>query len=284
MKKILALVLVVFMVFGMGVQAFAQEQSLVELDRLLPSLSEASSGLVIFYAKDDLLSEEDKKQMEEADQKLDEVREDHLALRYFCMVEIVGSESVIDITFAPIEHDEIKFAQYIDGKWFCLEHTVNADETISVTSAMNGPIAIFTNYTDGDEAADSVIPNKHDSVSATKDKLLPDITKESSLLVLLHSTEMVPHLSEEIQNLMAEAKAKLKDACPVGCAVKFFCYAEIIGDEDSATVEFEKIDFTEIHFSQYIDGEWQELSFEVNEDDTITVKGIVEGPKAIFIK
>ena len=83
---------------------------------------------------------------------------------------------------------------------------------------------------------------------------------------------------------MAEAKAKLKDACPDGCAVKFFCYVEIIGEADSATVEFEKIDFNEIHFEQYVDGEWVDLPYVVNEDGTITVENVVEGPKVIFIK
>ena len=284
MKKVLALALVIVMVLSMAVHAFAQEQSHAQADRLLPALSEGSSGLVIFYTKDDLLSEDDKKLMEEAHKKLDEIHEDHFALRYFCMVEIVGSESDIEITFAPIEHDQIKFEQYVDGKWIQLEHTVNEDDTITVTGATNGPIAIFTNDTDGNIAGDHVIPGKRDSVSATKDKLLPGISEQSSLLVLLHSTEMVPHLSEEIQNLMAEAKAKLKDACPDGCAVKFFCYVEIIGEADSATVEFEKIDFNEIHFEQYVDGEWVDLPYVVNEDGTITVENVVEGPKVIFIK
>lgn len=284
MKKVLALALVIVMVLGMAVHAFAQEQSQAQADKLLPALSEGSSGLVIFCTKDDLLSEDDKKLMEDAYNNLDEIQEEHFALRYFCMVEIVGSQSDIEITFAPITHDQIKFEQYVDGKWVQLEHTVNEDDTITVAGVMNGPIAIFTNYTDGENTGDSVIPGKHDSVSATEDKLLPGISKESSLLVLLHSAEMVPHLSEEIQNLMAEAKAKLKDACPDGYAVKFFCYVEIIGEADSATVEFEKIDFNEIHFEQYVDGVWVDLPFVVNEDGTITVENVVEGPKVIFIK
>lgn len=284
MKKVLALVLVVLMVFGMGIQAFAQENTLAQWDRILPDVAESSSGLVIFYAMDDLLSEEDKKLMKEAQEKLDEVHEEHLALRYFCMVEIVGSESSLEIKFAPIEHDQIKFEQYVDGVWNLLDHTVNADGTISVAGIVNGPIAILTNDTDGEQSGDSVIPGKHASVGATKDKLLPGISKRSSSLVLLHSAEMVPHLSEEIQNLMAEAKAKLKDACPQGCAAKFFCYVEIIGDAETATVDFEKIDFNEIHFDQYVDGEWVELPYEVNEDGTITVKDVKEGPKVIFIR
>lgn len=285
MKKVLALILVVLMVFGMGIQAFAQENTLTQWDRILPEVSESSTGLVIFYAMDELLSEDDKKLMEEALENLDEIREEHLALRYFCMVDIVGSESNVEIKFAPIEHDQIKFAQYVDGKWILLDHTVNADATIAVEGAMNGPIAILTNYVDGNGTGDDGVSGKpHSSVRATEDKLLPAIGEQSSMLVLLHSTEMVPHLSDEIQNLMTEAKAKLKDACPAGCAAKFFCYVEIFGDAESATVDFEKLDFNEIHFDQYVGEEWVELPHEINEDGTITVKGIIEGPMAIFIR
>lgn len=284
MKKVLALILVVLMVLGMGIQALAQENALASWDRILPDVAESSSGLVIFYAMDDPMSEDDKKLMEEAQEKLDEIHEDHLALRYFCLVDIVGSESIAEVKFAPIEHDEIKFEQYVDGNWVLLDHIVNEDGTICVAGIVHGPIAIFANDTDGEVVGGDKIPGNHASVGATEDKLLPSITKYSSTMVLLHSTEMVPHLSEEIQHLMAEAKAKIKDACPDGFAAKFFCYVELIGDAETATVDFEKIDFNEIHFEQYVDGEWVELPYEINEDGTITVKDVKEGPKVIFIK
>ena len=279
MKKVVALVLVILMVFGMGVQAFAQEQT---WNRLLPGLSEESSDLVVFYAMEDIQSENDKKLMEEAESKLYEIYEEHFALRYFCMVDIVGSESSLSVTFNPIEHDQIKFEQYVDGEWKLLEHTVNADETITVSGIVKGPIAISANIVVGGKS-DGKAPGKHDSASASEDKLLPGISSPA-MRVLLHSVEMVPYLSQEIQDLMAEAKAKLKDACPDGCAVKFFCYVEISGDEEIVAVDFEKLEFDEIHFAQYVDGEWTELSFEVNEDGTITVDNVKEAPKAIFIR
>ena len=47
---------------------------------------------------------------------------------------------------------------------------------------------------------------------------------------------------------------------------------------------FEEMDFEEIHFAQYVDGEWMELPFEINEDGTINVHDVQEGPKVIFIK
>lgn len=286
MKKVFALILVVLMVFGMTVQAFAQEESSVEWERLLPALSEGSSGLAMFYNMKDIqqLSEEDQKLMEQAQAQLDEARPADLALKYFCMAAMVDSESAAALVFEPIEHDEIQFKQYVDGAWMLLDHTVNQDETITVEGVVDGPLAIFTNDTRGTSGNESGSGKKHDSVSARKENLLPVISKESSLLVLLHSTEMVPQLSEEIQDLMAEAKAKLKDACPEGCAVKFFCYTEIIGDADTVTVEFEKIEAEKIYFKQFVAGKWVELSSEVNQDGSISVKDVKEGPTATFTK
>lgn len=286
MKKVFALVLVVLLVFGMATHAFALEESHAEWERLLPVLSEDSSGIAIFYNVKDVqeLSEEDQKLMEEANATLDEARPAHLALKYFCMVEILSPENAATIVFDPIEHDEIQFKQHIGGVWTVLDHTVNEDGTIVVSGIVDAPLAIFTNHVDNSSDNKSGSGGKRDSVSAQRENLLPDLSKGTPVTVLLHSTEMVPHLSEEIQNLMAEAKAKLKDACPQGCAAKFFCYVEIIGDRDSATVVFEKIEFNEIHFNQYVDGEWVELSYVINEDGTITVDNVVEGPMVIFIK
>lgn len=285
MKKVFTFALIAVLVLGMAVPAVALGGNQAAWDRLLPALHENSFDLVIFYSMDDVLnlSEEDQKLMEEAQEKLDEAYKEHLALRYFCMAEIVGSKSV-GVVFDPIAHAEIEFQQYVDGAWKMLEHTVNADGSISVEGIMNGPLAIFVNDHLEIVTPGGVIPGKLDSSGATPAILLPDVSETTTSMVLLHSTEMVPHLSDEIQDLMAEAKEKLKEACPVGCAVKFFCYVEIIGAEENGSVVFEEMDFEEIHFAQYVDGEWMELPFEINEDGTINVHDVQEGPKVIFIK
>lgn len=286
MKKVLILILAVVMVINMAIPAFALEGAHAQWERLLPVLS-GDSELVIFYSMKDVqdLSEEDQKLMEEAAEKLDKARPDHLALKYFCLVEVVGSEDGCSIALEWIEHDEMEIKQYVDGEWNLLEHAVNEDKTIVVKGVTDGPLAIFINDVYGLAGGGSAAPSgKRPSAEAKKQNLLPDVSKESTLLVLLHSTEMVPHLSEEIQVQMAEAKAKLKDACPHGCAAKFFCYVEVLGDADSVSVVFEKMDFKEIHFDQYVDGQWVELSYEINEDGTITVENVVTGPMVIFIK
>lgn len=286
MKKLFAFVLAIVMVLSMALNAFALEGAHAEWKRLLPVLS-GDSGIAVFYSMKDVqdLSEDDQKLMEAAAAELDDARPPHLALKYFCLVEIIGAENPTDIVLEWIEHDEIAFKQYVGGAWVLLEHSVNEDKTIVVKDVTNGPLAIFTNDVYGMARAEvETSSGKRPSVQGKKQNLLPDVSKESTLLVLLHSTEMVPHLSEEIQAQMAEAKAKLKDACPDGCAVKFFCYVEILGEADSVSVVFEELDFNEIHFGQYVNGEWVELAYEINEDGTITVNNVVNGPKAIFVK
>lgn len=286
MKKVLILVLTIVMVINMAIPAFALEGAHAEWERLLPILS-GDSDLVILYNMKDVedLTEETQAIMDEAAEKLDEARPDHLALKYFCWVETVGSEDACSIVLEWIEHDNMEIKQYVDGEWKLIEHTVDGKRKITVDGVVNAPLAIFINDVYGMAGEDGSSPSGgRPSVTAKKQKLLPSVSRESTLLVLLHSTEMIPLMSEEIQAQMAEAKAKLKDACPHDCAAKFFCYVEVIGESDSASVVFEKMDFEEIHFNQYVNGEWVELSYVINEDGTITVENVVTGPKVIFIK
>ena len=42
--------------------------------------------------------------------------------------------------------------------------------------------------------------------------------------------------------------------------------------------------YQELVFMQYVDGEWVTLEFTANEDGTVTVLNVVEGPMAIFVK
>lgn len=122
------------------------------------------------------------------------------------------------------------------------------------------------------------------SPGASSDDLTPSLDKNGYVKVILHDLEEIVDMSEAIQNLMAEAKEKLKDACPAGFAVKYFCYVEIIGAERVTSVDFDPIEHNEIMFKQYIDGEWTELKSTVNKDGTIIAYGVVEAPLAIFTK
>ena len=122
------------------------------------------------------------------------------------------------------------------------------------------------------------------SPTAKAENLVPVLTEEGAVVVELHTVEDVLELDEEVQEVMAEAKAGLKDVCPEGFAVKYFFYVEIIGSETSVSVEFEPIHHNEVVFKQFVDGNWVELEFTVNADKTITVNGVVEGPMAVFVK
>ena len=121
------------------------------------------------------------------------------------------------------------------------------------------------------------------SPGASAEDLLPSLSQKY-VSVILHDVEKVTDLSKDTQNLMAEAKENLKAACPEGFAVKYFFYVEIIGADKVASVDFDAIEHTEIMFMQYIDGEWVELEYSVNEDGKIVVQNVVEAPLAIFTK
>lgn len=136
------------------------------------------------------------------------------------------------------------------------------------------------------------------SPTAAAADLMPVITEESKQIVELHTTEDVLELHEDIQEIMAEAKEQLADACPEGFKVKYFFYVEITGTEKtSVSVDFESIvehigageaeeDVKQgkLVFMQFVDGKWVELEYVVNEDGTITVFNVVEGPISVFVK
>lgn len=135
------------------------------------------------------------------------------------------------------------------------------------------------------------------SPGATAADLTPVITEESAQIVELHTTEDVLELHEDIQEIMAEAKEQLADACPEGFAVKYFFYVEILSaDKTSVSVDFESIvehigegeeeDVKQgkLVFMQFVDGKWVELEYVINEDGTITVFNVVEGPISVFVK
>lgn len=136
------------------------------------------------------------------------------------------------------------------------------------------------------------------SPSAATADLKPVITEESKQIVELHTTEDVLELHEDVQEIMTEAKEQLADACPEGFKVKYFFYVEIIGTEKaSVSVDFESIvehigegeeeeDVKQgrLVFMQFVDGKWVELEYVINEDGTITVFNVVEGPTSVFVK
>ena len=281
MKKVLILVLAVVMVISLAIPAVAAAKPGTEWESQAPELAEGFSETVVLHSAEDALklAEEIQKLMNEAKAKLKDACPEGFNIKYFSYMELADSKNSGSVTVEPIDHYEIVFMQYVDGAWVEREHTVNGDVTITIGGVVEAPLAVFTKDIVGTNAGGS-----YGSAAAKRGNLLPGLGQGYTETVLLHSTEDVLELAEEIQRLMTEAKAKLKDACPEGFAVKYFYYTQLIDSEGPVEVGFKKIAHDEIMFMQYVDGAWVALEVTVNEDATITVDGVVEAPMAIFIE
>ena len=97
-------------------------------------------------------------------------------------------------------------------------------------------------------------------------------------------------LDEEEKAELATAQAALASAAPAGMKVQYFFYVkvEVQGDPSkeagpvSITLKLENTD--NIVVMMFIDGKWVEMETVVNADGTVTIKGVVEAPMAIFTK
>ena len=270
MKKVLILVLSIVFVVSMAVTVFAQTSPNLKEEYKIPALTADSSDSIQLRS-----AEEVQELMKEAKAKLKAACPKGFAVEYFFYTEVEGS---VAATFEPIPHEKIMFKQFINGEWVELAFTVNEDGTITVEGIVEAPMAIFVkNRTFGGKPSSS-----RPSAGAKKENLLPGELNSAS--VLHHSTEEVLNLSDDIQALMAEAKEKLKDACPEGFAAKYFYYAQVMGSDGPAAAVYEPMDHNEVIFKQYVDGAWVELDVTVNKDATRTVDGIVDAPIAVFTK
>lgn len=271
MKKVLIFVLVALLVVGMAIPAAANIILSASISKTLPELAQ-KTGNVKLHNRDDLQksSEDIKNLMVESDKELPKADTKGLALRYFFYTEVLSGEESTSVKFEPIPHNEILFMQYIDGMWVQLEHSIADNGIITVPDVIDAPFTIFM---DGLDSPGGYLIN-----------LIPILTDESYLIVQLHNLEEVVTLPEEIQNRIAEAKDQLKDACPRGFAVKYFFEMEIIGTDAAVDVEFEPIDHNAIAFKQYVDGAWKDLEHSVGNDGIISVRGLVNGPVATFVK
>lgn len=110
-----------------------------------------------------------------------------------------------------------------------------------------------------------------------------------TVIVDLVPVEEAPILSEEAQEIYAAAQETLEEECPDGMNVMYFCYVTILQEGEaekviSVTLTLRIEDITEIIVKQFIDSKWVELESIINGDGTVTVKGVREGPLAIFTR
>lgn len=114
--------------------------------------------------------------------------------------------------------------------------------------------------------------------SATKTAALPvaaETLPEGVKLVAITA------LTAEAKEAVAAAQAELKAAAPVGMAVKYFFYVEA---EETVELTLKLAKVAEVTVMQFVDGKWIEVESVLNADGTVTIKGVVEGPIAIFTK
>lgn len=113
------------------------------------------------------------------------------------------------------------------------------------------------------------------------------VVAENGDKVKLVSVEDADELPEEAQETFTKAQEELKEAAPEGMTTRYFFYyvAETEEEtEEETELVLEVKDFDEIVVMQFVDDEWVELEVVENDDGTITIKKVVDGPIAIFTK
>ena len=91
----------------------------------------------------------------------------------------------------------------------------------------------------------------------------------------------VTALTAEAKETVVAAQAALKEAAPEGMAVKYFFYVEA---EETVELSLKLGKVESVTIMQFVDGKWIEVESVLNADGTVTIKGVVEGPIAIFTK
>lgn len=283
MKKVLVLVLAVVMVMSMAIPAAAED---TQLNSGTAALTKEAYALVKLFAPEEIQKQSDEemqKRMTEAKETLNDACPQGFVNKFFFSVDLIGTEVSVSVDFEPIEHNEIVFKQYVDGAWVEREFIINDDRTITCYDVVEGPFAIFVDAVL--KVSGVTVNGALPSPGAASGDLIPGMGEEDDISVIFHTLEdVVEKLFVSIQDLMAEAKEKLKDACPEGFAVKYFFYVEVIGTDDVVSVDFEPIDHNEIVFKKYVNGAWKEMRHTVEDDGTIAVYGVEEAPFAIFTK
>lgn len=133
--------------------------------------------------------------------------------------------------------------------------------------------------------------------------VLPEVVvdgEDGNILIRLTATEDAKELTEDQQKAFAAAQETLEEAATdeeMACIAFFYLEAFYVEDNGDLTritdpinvklkidevSELEEI--TEVLVMQYVNDEWVELEVDLNPDGTITIKGVVEGPAAIFAK
>ncbi len=122
------------------------------------------------------------------------------------------------------------------------------------------------------------------SPGAAAEDLKPFLVSSSCDQTGIYSAEEIAELPEEIQQIMAEAKAKLSEAVPAGMAVRYFVYLDICEICGNATVELQLDGYSELVIKMFVDGNWTEVAFTVSANGAVTIQDAASAPLAVFVK
>lgn len=119
------------------------------------------------------------------------------------------------------------------------------------------------------------------AATETKTATLPVAAEELPEGVKFVSVNNAGKLSAEAKETFVAAQAELKEAAPEGMKVKYFFYVEA---EKTVELSLKLAKVENVTVMQFVDGKWIEVESVLNADGTVTIKGVVEGPVAIFTK
>lgn len=123
--------------------------------------------------------------------------------------------------------------------------------------------------------------------------------ENAGIVIELVATEDAEALTEEKQEVYVAAQEALEEAAPAEMTAVSFFYFQALAENEKGekteiaepievTLKIDEVteikDITEVKVMQFVNGEWVELEVVMNPDGTITIKGVVDGPIAIFAK
>lgn len=137
-----------------------------------------------------------------------------------------------------------------------------------------------------------------EETSQTTTAPLPDVVEKevttddgAKVVIDLSAVNDEASLSNEAKETFAAAQESLAETAPAGMKAQYFFYATTTKvNADGSTESYDKpVDITlkidnvtKVVVKQFVNGQWVELETVMNPDGTITIKGVVDGPMAIF--
>ncbi len=152
MKKILAFVLALVVVFSLSAVAFAATGS-VEAEKTtedgtkataLPTVAEDTEAELTAIDEIENLPEEAQEAVKEAQEALEAAVPEGMEAQYFFYFEAPEYPYELTVTMENVK-DAADFAGklFVNGEWVDLEFVLNDDGTITITIPENGPVALF---------------------------------------------------------------------------------------------------------------------------------------------